>query len=136
MVATLVSPLAQLSEELFFAHMVEHLLLADLGALLLVLGLTGPLLAPLLPRSSRGCGVFGAPGRRAGRCGRSTSTSGTCPCSTRARWSTAPSTRSSTSCSSPSGSRCGWRCSARCPSRRGSATAAKIGYIVAVRLIQ
>src|SRR3954470_13580940 len=48
MVATLVSPLAQLSDELFYAHMVEHLLLADLGALLLVLGLTGPILAPLL----------------------------------------------------------------------------------------
>src|SRR3954470_7695773 len=48
MVATLVSPLAQLSDELFYAHMIEHLLLADLGALLLVLGLTGPILAPLL----------------------------------------------------------------------------------------
>jgi cytochrome c oxidase assembly factor CtaG len=48
MVATLVSPLAHLSEELFLAHMLEHLLLADLGALLLVLGLTGPLLQPLL----------------------------------------------------------------------------------------
>jgi putative membrane protein len=48
MVATLVSPLAHLSDELFFAHMIEHLLLADLGALLLVLGLTGPLLQPVL----------------------------------------------------------------------------------------
>jgi cytochrome c oxidase assembly factor CtaG len=48
MVATLISPLAHLSEELFLAHMVEHLLLADLGALLLVLGLTGPLLQPVL----------------------------------------------------------------------------------------
>ena len=48
MVATLVSPLAHLSDELFLAHMLEHLLLADLGALLLVLGLTGPLLQPLL----------------------------------------------------------------------------------------
>src|SRR3954453_12042023 len=48
MLATLVSPLARVSEELFLAHMVEHLLLADLGALLLVLGLTGPLLQPLL----------------------------------------------------------------------------------------
>jgi putative membrane protein len=48
MVATLISPLAHLSEELFYAHMVEHLLLADLGALLLVLGLTGPLLQPVL----------------------------------------------------------------------------------------
>jgi cytochrome c oxidase assembly factor CtaG len=48
MVATLVSPLAHLSDELFLAHMLEHLLLADLGALLLVLGLTGPLLQPVL----------------------------------------------------------------------------------------
>jgi cytochrome c oxidase assembly factor CtaG len=48
MVATLVSPLAHLADELFLAHMVEHLLLADLGALLLVLGLTGPLLQPVL----------------------------------------------------------------------------------------
>jgi len=48
MVATLVSPLGHLSDELFLAHMVEHLLLADLGALLLVLGLTGPLLQPVL----------------------------------------------------------------------------------------
>jgi cytochrome c oxidase assembly factor CtaG len=47
-VAVLVSPLATLSEELFWAHMVEHLLIADLGALLLVVGLTGPVLAPIL----------------------------------------------------------------------------------------
>jgi cytochrome c oxidase assembly factor CtaG len=47
-VAVLVSPLATLAEELFWAHMVEHLVIADLGALLLVLGLTGPLLAPIL----------------------------------------------------------------------------------------
>jgi putative membrane protein len=45
---TLVSPLSTLSDELFLAHMAEHLLIADLGALLIVLGLTGPLLAPLL----------------------------------------------------------------------------------------
>ncbi|HEX2103068.1 MAG TPA: cytochrome c oxidase assembly protein [Solirubrobacteraceae bacterium] len=37
-----------LSAELFAAHMAEHLLIADLGALLLVLGLTGPVLAPVL----------------------------------------------------------------------------------------
>jgi putative membrane protein len=48
MVATLVSPLAHISDELFLAHMLEHLLLADLGALLLVLGLTGPVLQPVL----------------------------------------------------------------------------------------
>jgi putative membrane protein len=47
-VLTLVSPLAGLSDQLFLAHMVEHLLIADLGALLLVLGLTGPLLQPIL----------------------------------------------------------------------------------------
>ena len=37
-----------LADELFWAHMVEHLIVGDLGALLLVLGLTGPLLAPVL----------------------------------------------------------------------------------------
>lgn len=47
-VLVLVSPLGSLSEELFWAHMVEHLVIADLGALLLVLGLTGPVLAPVL----------------------------------------------------------------------------------------
>ena len=47
-VGTLTSPLGRLADELFWAHMTEHLLLADVGALLLVLGLTGPLLAPLL----------------------------------------------------------------------------------------
>lgn len=40
--------LGSLGEELFAAHMAEHLLIADLGALALVLGLTGPVLAPLL----------------------------------------------------------------------------------------
>src|SRR5436309_3229205 len=36
------------SQELLYAHMIEHLLLGDVGALLIVLGLTGPLLAPVL----------------------------------------------------------------------------------------
>ncbi len=47
-VGTLSSPLGRLADELFWAHMAEHLILADIGALLLVLGLTGPLLAPAL----------------------------------------------------------------------------------------
>ncbi|MEY2443197.1 MAG: putative rane protein [bacterium] len=47
-VVALCSPLGSLSDELFAAHMAEHLLISDVGALLLVLGLTGPLLAPLL----------------------------------------------------------------------------------------
>ena len=53
-VVALVSPLAALDYELLWAHMAQHLLLADLGALLIVLGLTGPLLQPLL--ASRGLG--------------------------------------------------------------------------------
>jgi putative membrane protein len=36
------------SQELLYAHMVEHLLLGDIAALSIVLGLTGPLLAPVL----------------------------------------------------------------------------------------
>src|SRR5207253_5615971 len=36
------------SQELLYAHMIEHLLLGDVAALLIVLGLTGPLLAPVL----------------------------------------------------------------------------------------
>lgn len=42
------TPLAHASEELFSAHMVQHILLGDLGALCIAFGLTGPLLAPLL----------------------------------------------------------------------------------------
>jgi cytochrome c oxidase assembly factor CtaG len=44
----LVSPIAHIGEELVIAHMVEHLLLGDVATLLLVLGLTGPLLQPIL----------------------------------------------------------------------------------------
>jgi cytochrome c oxidase assembly factor CtaG len=44
----LVSPAAHIGEELLLAHMAQHLLLGDLAALLIVLGLTGPVLAPLL----------------------------------------------------------------------------------------
>jgi putative membrane protein len=36
------------SQELLSIHMVEHLLLGDAAALLIVLGLTGPLIAPIL----------------------------------------------------------------------------------------
>jgi cytochrome c oxidase assembly factor CtaG len=41
-------PLDRLADEHFSLHMVEHLLLGDLAPLLIVLGCTGPLLAPLL----------------------------------------------------------------------------------------
>ncbi len=59
----LASPLGHIAEELFLAHMVEHLLLADVGALLLVLGLTGPVIAPVLRvRGLRWLRAFGHPG--------------------------------------------------------------------------
>jgi putative membrane protein len=44
----LTTPVAHIADELVFAHMAQHLLMADLGALFLVLGLTGPVLQPLL----------------------------------------------------------------------------------------
>jgi cytochrome c oxidase assembly factor CtaG len=47
MVVTLAS-LGSLADELFWVHMAEHLLVGDIGTLLLVLGLTGPVLAPVL----------------------------------------------------------------------------------------
>jgi putative membrane protein len=42
------APVDSLASSRLAAHMAEHLLIADVAALLLVLGLTGPLLAPLL----------------------------------------------------------------------------------------
>lgn len=42
------SPLEALAEELIVGHMVQHLLIIDIAALLIVLGLTGPMLQPLL----------------------------------------------------------------------------------------
>ena len=48
MLVALVGPLDHLSQELLVAHMGEHLLLGDVATLLLVLGLTGPILAPVL----------------------------------------------------------------------------------------
>ena len=41
-------PVDTLSDQLLMAHMAEHLLIGDVAALLLVLGVNGPLLAPLL----------------------------------------------------------------------------------------
>jgi putative membrane protein len=47
-VVALISPIGHIADELVVAHMVEHLLLGDIATLLLVLGLTGPLLQPIL----------------------------------------------------------------------------------------
>jgi cytochrome c oxidase assembly factor CtaG len=44
----LFSPIGHISEELVLAHMGEHLLIGDIAALLLVLGLTRSLLQPIL----------------------------------------------------------------------------------------
>jgi cytochrome c oxidase assembly factor CtaG len=48
LLTAVVSPIAQLGEERFSFHMVQHLLLGDLAPLALLAGLTGPLLRPLL----------------------------------------------------------------------------------------
>jgi putative membrane protein len=44
----LVSPIDAFSSELFFMHMLQHVLIGDLAALCFVVGLTGPVLQPLL----------------------------------------------------------------------------------------
>jgi cytochrome c oxidase assembly factor CtaG len=41
-------PVDQISDDVFAAHMGQHLLIGDIAGLLLVLGLTGPLLQPIL----------------------------------------------------------------------------------------
>src|SRR4051812_24260627 len=46
----LLSPIGAYSDELLSAHMAEHLLIADLGAPLLVVGMRTPVLQFLLPR--------------------------------------------------------------------------------------
>ena len=43
-------PVDSIADQLLVAHMAEHLVIGDISALLLVLGFTGPLLAPLLRR--------------------------------------------------------------------------------------
>jgi len=48
MILAALTGLDTLSQELLYAHMVEHLLLGDVAALLIVLGVTGPVLAPIL----------------------------------------------------------------------------------------
>jgi putative membrane protein len=47
-IAAALTSLGSASQDLLWVHMIEHLLLGDIAALLIVLGLTGPLLAPIL----------------------------------------------------------------------------------------
>ena len=46
--AALVTPISDVAEDLVLVHMIEHLMIGDIASLLLVLGLTGPLLQPIL----------------------------------------------------------------------------------------
>jgi cytochrome c oxidase assembly factor CtaG len=48
LVAADITPVRNASDETFAVHMVEHLMISDAAALLLVLGLTGPIMAPVL----------------------------------------------------------------------------------------
>jgi putative membrane protein len=47
-IAVALTSLGSASQDLLYVHMIEHLLLGDIAALLIVLGLTGPLLVPVL----------------------------------------------------------------------------------------
>jgi putative membrane protein len=47
-IATSLVGLGALDDEVLWGHMIEHLLIGDVAAILLVLGLTGPLLQPIL----------------------------------------------------------------------------------------
>ncbi len=47
-VAAVTPPIDGVADRLLAAHMAQHVLLGDLGALLIALGLTGPLLQPIL----------------------------------------------------------------------------------------
>ncbi|HMD52710.1 MAG TPA: cytochrome c oxidase assembly protein [Solirubrobacteraceae bacterium] len=47
-IAAALTSLGSASQDLLYVHMIEHLLLGDIAALLIVLGLTGPLIAPIL----------------------------------------------------------------------------------------
>jgi cytochrome c oxidase assembly factor CtaG len=53
LLVALVSPVHALGEQLFSFHMVQHVLLGDLGPLALLAGLTGPILRPVLAHLHR-----------------------------------------------------------------------------------
>jgi putative membrane protein len=60
LIAADVPPIADVAEELVVAHMAQHLIVGDLAALLVALGLTGPILQPVL--AVRGLGWLRALG--------------------------------------------------------------------------
>ena len=134
LIAADLPPLATVAEELVVAHMAQHLLIADLAALLFCLGLTGPVLQPIL--AVRWLGWLRALRQPAGRLPRLGSqplrVASRLPLRGRPRQRRC-FTLPSTARSSASGWRCGCRWWARCPRRPGSATCAKLGYVIAVR---
>ena len=125
-----------LSDELFAAHMAEHLVIGDLG---------GAAARPGADRrrcSRRSCGSGSSTA-----CASSPTRSSRSPCgrSNLYLWHLAGPARgrgpprgrpraAAHELRRSSARTCGWRCSARCPSRRGSATSRKLVYIIAVRL--
>jgi cytochrome c oxidase assembly factor CtaG len=54
LLVALASPIDAFVGELFFMHMLQHVLLGDLAPLCVVLGLTGPVLHPVLRELRRG----------------------------------------------------------------------------------
>ena len=65
----LISPVDRLAEQLFVMHMVQHLLIVDVAAILLTLGLTKVILRPVTRRVQRieeRAGVLAHPGTALG----------------------------------------------------------------------
>jgi putative membrane protein len=63
-VVALFSPIDRLGEQLFFMHMIQHLLLLDVAAILLILGLTRTILRPVTRRMltvEQGAGFLATP---------------------------------------------------------------------------
>src|SRR6202012_5210252 len=48
LVAVQVGPIDALADQVLIAHMIQHIIIGDFCSLLIVLGLTGPVLQPLL----------------------------------------------------------------------------------------
>lgn len=63
MTAVQIGPLDTLADEVLVAHMAQHIFIGDIASLFVVLGLTGPVLAPLLHfRITRPLRVLASPG--------------------------------------------------------------------------
>jgi putative membrane protein len=62
LVAVQIGPLDSLADEVLIAHMIQHIIIGDFCSLLIVLGLTGPVLQPLLHiRATRPLRVMAQP---------------------------------------------------------------------------